>query len=525
MSARRLEIRPAGGREALVWGVVMLGLAALVSMPLANAWRVGTDLGHGWAAPLLIAYLYWERWTERPGGLPRAGRGGGAGVWVCVVFFLLAGCGLRLVLTPFPVWPVPLAAYVAILVGSGLYAAWVAGGREGVRWLGGPLILLVGALPWPSVIEGTIIAPLRVGLANLAAEVCYSFGVSALAQGTTLRLAQTWVGVDETCGGMRSLQATVLAALFLGEWLRLGLVRRGALVVVALGAAVAGNFLRILVLVSRANVGGEDALEAAHDGAGWLALAVSLLLLGLAARMMARGTADAAGQVVSRRGAAGWGTVPVACVVLFGGLCLGEVATRVWYARGAARVAEQVPQWQVGFPTRAPGYRTVPLPDAAREMLGPDYFAAAEWRDAEDRMTSVYYVEWRRGQAARSVPFLHNPTVCLPLSGCEYVRPAGELVVRWAGGEIPFARHVFRRAGEEFAVAFALWDPARGRPLRKLEAGRAGWLAAQFADVREAREHQPAQLFTVATWGPRAEERLPNIVSALIVKAPDEGSR
>jgi exosortase/archaeosortase family protein len=442
-----------------------------------------------------------------------------------VAGLLLSGFGLRLVLTPFPVWPVPLAAYVALLVGAGLYAAWVAAGREGVRWLGGPLIVLAGALPWPSLIEGTIIAPLRVGLANLAAEVCYGLGVSALAQGTTLRLAQTWVGVDETCGGMRSLQATVLAALFLGEWLRLGWTRRGALVVVALGAAVAGNFLRILVLVWRADVGGEEALQAAHDGAGWFSLASSLLLLGLAARLMARGKVGAAAQVVSRRGGAGWGTVPVAFVVLAGGLGLGEVATRIWYERGAARVAEQFPQWQVGFPARAAGYRTVPLPDAAREILGPDYFAAAEWRDAEDRMTSVYYVEWRRGQAARSVPFLHNPTVCLPLSGCEYVRPAGDLVVRWAGGEIPFARHVFRRAGEEFSVAFVLWDPARGRPLRKIEAGRAGWLAAQFADVREAREHQPAQLLTVAAWGPRAEERLTGIVSALIVAAPDNCSR
>jgi hypothetical protein len=150
-------------------------------------------------------------------------------------------------------------------------------------------------------------------------------------------------------------------------------------------------------------------------------------------------------------------------------------------------------------------------------MLRPDFFAAGEWQGENQRTIGAYYVEWQRGQAAHSIPFLHNPTVCLPMSGCELVRPIGTVPVRWAGGEIPFRAYLFRRTGEEFAVGFVIWDPSRGRPLENDSVGWRAWMTARLLHVIEARADQPAQLLAVAVWGEHPEERLATTIGALIV--------
>nr|MCU0793784.1 hypothetical protein [Opitutaceae bacterium] len=120
------------------------------------------------------------------------------------------------------------------------------------------------------------------------------------------------------------------------------------------------------------------------------------------------------------------------------------------------------------------------------------------WRGADGRERGAYYVEWRRGQMARTAPFLHNPTICLPYSGSELVEELGGFDVRWSGGAIPFRAYVFRYMNREMTVAFAVWDTARGRALTQEAEGE--WWRSQWRDVREARRHQPAQLlsFTVA---------------------------
>lgn len=515
MPAPAPQLRPPSRGAAVAWVLAAL-LAALALVPLTTAWTEAQDLGHGWAVPLLAGYLWWERWGERPSGLARERLS--ARWWLAAVVIAVVAFASRVVLTPFPLWPAALAAYLFVIAAVALGGAWLAAGGAGVRWLGGPLIVVLGALPWPSLLELKIVGPMRGLLASAAAEVCYASGVSALAAGTTLRLAHTWVGVDETCGGMRSLQATVMAALFLGEWLRLTWPRRVGLVGVGMAAAVFGNFLRILLLVWRASAGGEPALQAAHDLAGWIALAVSLGLTGGVAWWWRSAAAPTPARVTVTA-PDGRAAFPRAALVWVGMLVLAlgvvEVGTRAWYVRGERQQAA-VAKWSVSFPDRRAEFRSVPLGRSAREMLRPDFFASGEWQDDQQRRIGAYYVEWRRGQAAHSIPFMHNPTICLPMSGCELVRPIGTVAVRWAGGEIPFHAYLFRRTGEIFAVAFVIWDPSRGRPLENDSVTWRSWMTARFQHVVEARADQPAQLLAVAVWGEKPEEHLSDNIGALI---------
>jgi exosortase len=508
---------PASGIGRVVPILAGAGLTALLLAPLFVAWQQSADLGHGWAAPLLIGYLYWERWPLRP---PARGLTGlGWGWWPAAGAVALAALPLQLLLIPYPLWPALLWAYALLMAAIALAAAWLVAGWPGVRWLGGPLIVLAGALPWPAQLDVTLIQPLRQAMAATAAEISTILGQPALAAGTGLELGRGWVGVDEACGGIRSLQASVMIALFFGEWLRFSPGRRAALVALGAAAAVFGNFIRVIFLALRAS-GGAAAIAAAHDAAGWLALTLSLGLTGLlawfwhsrrnapsgAARTPARAPAPPGGRLA-------WTWLGFVAALL----ASGEAGARAWFAQGAA-IEAKVPQWTAHLPEREGSFHGESLSDQGQEMLRPDSFVAGDWKIAQDQSVSAYYVEWRQGQAARFVPFLHNPTVCLPLAGCELERSLGVIPVRWAGGEIPFNAYLFRRAGEELAVAFVVWDTVRGHPLEKAAAigSRSAWFGSRWADVREARQHQPAQLLSVAISGAGAQDRLVPVIESLI---------
>ena len=502
--------------------LVTVGAAAaaiLLLVPLGRAWKLAADLGHGWAAPLLIGYLLWERWPHRPAARPHPVS---AAWWAALIAAAAAALPLRLLLTPYPLWPALKWAYTALLIAVALAGAWLLAGRPGVRWLGGPLILLAAALPWESELESHFIYPLREGMAGLTAEVSNLLGHPAIAAGTSVRLGHGWVGVDEACGGIRSLEASIMLALFFGEWLRFRWPRRLALVAAGILAALLGNFLRILFLSLRA-AAGTAAFFAAHDAAGWLALSFSLALTGLLAWRWARAdrTSTKDGPATRIIRPSGPPSPATACWILAAAALLAcdEGVARAWYARGTAAAAA-IPQWTARLPKDLPAFRPATLTEEDRAMLVPDSYFAGSWPAGDENLASAYYIEWQGGQVARFVPFLHNPTVCLPLAGCELQATLDDIAVPSPAGELSFHNYIFRRAGEDLAVAFIVWDPSRDRPLTPAAESaldRFGWLRQRWQEVREGRADQPAQLLSVAVSGAEAETKLRVILTQLVV--------
>jgi len=96
------------------------------------------------------------------------------------------------------------------------------------------------------------------------------------------------VGVDEACSGIRSLQSSLMMALFIGDqsFRQAGL--RWLLVGGAVGWAVVGNIGRSLYLSLTAHRHGIAALNEVHDTAGWSVLVVTLVGLGVMAWALAR---------------------------------------------------------------------------------------------------------------------------------------------------------------------------------------------------------------------------------------------
>jgi len=94
-----------------------------------------------------------------------------------------------------------------------------------------------------------------------------------------------------------------------------------------------------------------------------------------------------------------------------------------------------------------------------------------------------------------------------------------DMLVNWAGGQIPFHCYRFSRMGEETLVAFTVWDPLRGAPLDPNSHAtnwRQNW-QRQWREVREARENQPGQLLSLALpWRPGSREEMQSLLSQLV---------
>jgi exosortase/archaeosortase family protein len=463
---------------------------------------------------LLIAYLWWERWDERPALVPRGPLR--AGWWLSLPFLLAAHLLLRLFLTPFPLWPAALLAYTLLMAAAALVGAWLLAGWPGVRWLAPPLLLLASALPLPSSFQIAIIQPVRETLASAAAAVSNILWRPAIAYGTTIRIGSLDIGIDEACGGIRSLQACGMIGLFFGEWYRFGWGRRLALLLAGIGSALLGNFGRVLFLAWRAG-SGAAAVTSVHDRAGWIAMVTSLVLTGLLAWCWGRFRAPGIRRLPARSApgnSAVWPWLAAAALIF----AIDEAGVRWWYGHGQALRSDH-PQWTAQLPTESGTFQPLLLDAVSQELLRPDFYVGGQWLAPGDFHVSGYYIEWHRGQVARYIPFLHNPTVCLPLSGCELIDREPDMSIGWAGGQIPFQAYRFSQMGQELLVAFTIWDPARGAPLDQVAEGKnwGAYLSRQWREVREARENQPGQLLALSIpWRPDSAAVMQSLLSQLV---------
>ena len=73
------------------------------------------------------------------------------------------------------------------------------------------------------MIEQPVIQGLTRLNTALTVEILGLLGIPAVPQGNVIELATGSVGIDEACSGIRSLQATLMISLFLGEAVAVGL--------------------------------------------------------------------------------------------------------------------------------------------------------------------------------------------------------------------------------------------------------------------------------------------------------------
>lgn len=249
-------------------------LVALLPTWLSFAWFVSKaqwfwnhqpDLQFGWIVLLLSAYVFWEAWETRPALTGR---------WrpVHIVLFLVGGGLLFIIQLYQAAFGTNAASMVALAVALVTVMAGNFGyvfGTAGIRHFAFSFCFILIALPMPSVVHNVVVGGLKSKLTSLNVEILNVFGIPAQRSGSLIRLSSCIVGIDEACSGIRSLQSTLMATLFIGY---LTLTRSGSKIVLVLAGillAAVGNLIRSLFLCYTAQSKGAEGLRQVHDTAGW----------------------------------------------------------------------------------------------------------------------------------------------------------------------------------------------------------------------------------------------------------------
>lgn len=258
-----MDRRVAVAATAAAVGGAFLAVFGPTLLHLGTDWFRMEDYRHGLLLVPIAGYLAWNRRTVE--GSPD--RGWGLAVLAgSLALFLLGTVAVEFFTRR--------VAAVGALAGLVLYYS----GREQLKawWL--PFALVLFTIPLPAVILNTLTLPLQLLASETAVQMLEFRHVPVRLAGNVILLPEQRLFVAEACSGLRSLSALFgLTLLFGGTGLDRPL-SRGALLVLALPAALAANVLRVFVTGYFGFYFGPAVVEGAtHQAAG---VGVFLLALG-----------------------------------------------------------------------------------------------------------------------------------------------------------------------------------------------------------------------------------------------------
>ena len=167
---------------------------------------------------------------------------------------------------------------------------WTFWGRQRLKVLGFPLVLLATMVPLPVIVYNAVAAPLQLFASNVATTLAQAVGISVYCEGNIIHLAHTSLGVEEACSGLQSLSALLVASLLLGYLEGASIKGRVLLFVLAAPLAVAVNVIRVAGTAILADYRLEFALGFYHSFSGWLVFLLGFGVLWLLSKVLFRWT-------------------------------------------------------------------------------------------------------------------------------------------------------------------------------------------------------------------------------------------
>jgi exosortase len=269
-----LEVARPVAREAkapgswLPWALlaaVIVIIYGQILFDLAGDWWNLPDTSYGMLVPPLAGYIAWKR-RNLTLSIPAVPSLAGV-LWIAgaCLTLLIGRLGAEFFLSRI--------SLVILLTGL-VYTFW---GKERLRTLVFPLLLLATMVPLPVIVYNQLAAPLQLFASQVSTRVAQFFGVSVYQDGNIIQLATTTLGVEEACSGLRSLSALIVMALLLGFLLCRRPVTRVILFAMALPIAVFVNVIRVSGTAIMADYNPQLAMGFYHTFSGWL-----VFLLGIA---------------------------------------------------------------------------------------------------------------------------------------------------------------------------------------------------------------------------------------------------
>jgi exosortase/archaeosortase family protein len=261
---------------------------------------------------------------------------------------------------------------------------------------------------------------------------------------------------------MTSLQSSLMATVFLGEYFGLSLSRRVLLPVLGALVAIGANCARVYALSAIADAAGESALEHYHDLLGRTETIVIMVLIFIVAlalaprkgvrRGMKKEEAEATRIFLLRAGSfrGGYGALLAFAAV--------PVLTSSWgLFRERPTTQPERPQWQVHLQASPPWQiQGLALTPDEHQILGFTEGEGVSIRGPAAREATLYHFFWKSDEP-NIAPYHHTPDVCMPTAG--WVQRGSPVNVSLRVHEVPFAArlHRFERAGQEMAAFETVW--------------------------------------------------------------------
>ncbi len=505
--------------SSVLWLAILAAIWVPVVYLLGAQWSVYAEYQYGWAVPLLCLYLAGQKVSSLP---PVS-----APDWKKAGIFLLVAAGLvywvmRILQEANPIWRLASYGLALAAVAMTLLVIYLTQGGSRARHFFFPVVFFLVAVPWPTPVEIAVIQTLTRFNTSLVVEVLSFAGVPALGHGNVIEISTGMVGIDEACSGIRSFQATLMVALFLGAFYRLRLRQRWWLLGAEPALALAFNFTRMLVLVLVAAHSGLPTMERWHDPTGVALLVGCFLgLWGVAAWMARKEQKTDRGkqkaeigkqqaetpEAKSRKAESGNQKMGFSVSVLAGWIVLWavtvEVSNEAWFrsheARGN-RMIDWAAQWPVGNPT----VRTNIIPENALRELQCDQNSSVSWTGEDGVFWQAFYLRWSPadsfyGRTRVALSKGHNPAICLSGSGMKLEAELDPVLLPVKPGlSLWFDRYVFTVDGHELYVFFSQTEDMTGNGEASLRMTPLARLRAALAGSRNYGQHN----FEVAIAGP-----------------------
>lgn len=432
-------------------------------------WSLNEQYSYGWAVPVLCAFLVVRAlrlggWALDSSAFESASAFRHSPFVIPgIVLLAIAIAPVRLFQEANPEWRLISWGLASITVAfTLLWVRWSAG-PDLMRALRFPMVFFLIAVPWPTTLEHVIIQRLTAINASLSAELVGWLGVPALARGNVIEITTGVVGIDDACSGIRSLQATLMLALFFGALYRLSLSRRFGLCGVGLLLAGSLNLIRTSLLVFVAARHGMKSMERWHDPAGVAILLGCFTGLWLTALRWASKAAMAQSEVhpifpsnwqwnVLSRRRTGW---LAACIIAW--LVFVELGVQSWYQWHESKLPVAV-TWTVNFPTNEFRYVEVPLPPRTSQVLRQDFARNATWWERDQTRWQATFLRWLPGSTAVHLARNHTPEVCLAAAGGHVIESPDLENVRLDGLDLPIRFYAVANVTPPLHVLYCLWS-------------------------------------------------------------------
>lgn len=434
--------------EAILPGLLWLWLFA----HLQSEWTLNSQYNYGWAVPFLGALIFYFRWQRRP---PPDLHGRGLGmVKVATAVVLLFLLPIRVVEEANPDWRLLSWILALFAVDISLLSLYRAGGRDWVKHFAFAVCFPLAAVPWPVQFENFVVQAMMRAVAYVAVEIAGWFGVGAYQLGNIIQLRNGFVGVDEACSGVKTLQAGIMVALVLGELLRLRWGKRVVLLILGCGWIFLCNVFRATALMFVAANSSLEALGRWHDLIGTAALFLGMAGM-LALAWIWKGEL-AVPPVLSAESRPHRIPAPFQWVA-FVWLVFVFVGAEIWYRSHERNLIER-PPWQVAWPAGNETVAALPIPESTRVILRYHEAKTAGWADPRAVRWWSFFAVWKPQRAALQLVRSHSPEICLPATGRTFRAARPDLSVRAGAISLDFRSYEFEQNGRPLFVFVCIQD-------------------------------------------------------------------